>query len=362
MSTANWLSTTHATSEIDLKNPFDFSELKKARERFGYAQKYKNPEMSETNKFLLKQMEEPEKFETGHSFQKDDHVMLIGLKSEKFNGATGVIQEFIESTRRYKVKLNKIISGKEEVSIDAKKLILRFYSVSITVPLSQSKKIHSLDRLYKAWREFSFWQVDQWLTLGARGSQKRDTFEYHATRCLGYRRFDPRRMDDVDLQDYFKDHKNLFDCDGKRCNFLRILTKWRLVEAIARNWNFVTSILFELRIEEIPQKWQERWLSSLQKICRDVWTLIGIREGRKLCYVEIPKSGKLADAKLPGLRILHDQAIPIIEACLRVEEETPFAKWEFHPRWKPRPRDVGIDDPDDRRDRERDYLSGEKYD
>ena len=86
------------------------------------------------------------------------------------------------------------------------------------------------------------------------------------------------------------------------------------------NWLEITNILFELRMENIQKKWQDKWTDRLKKICRDVWTLIGIRKGREMCHVEIPKSTKLADARLPELRILHDQAIPIIEACMRVED------------------------------------------
>jgi len=311
--------------------------IRNIRSQYGSAQR-RIEEVTETNKYLLRQMQTVKR-ERGDTFLKGQRIMLIDLNTESFNGRYATVELWDEVRERYRINMD---DDKRTIYVHEFNMVTRYYGISIRYDIIHPKQIMSLDDIFKAWRDVSMWQLNKWCDVSKLGSDGSRPFQRHIQKCLHNKKFDPTGMDDFDIIDTFAEWKEMFVCKRPSCNFLRVLTKWQMIQQMAQVWHEFTKILFAGRRRDLKINWYqkaERCIKDWGEFCNK---LEGPTAAQLVTCVEIRKGGKQEDMYFPPYRLLRERALKILEVCVRIEDQSPYQVFELNPRWKPVASELGL--------------------
>lgn len=269
--------------------------------------------------------------ETGSSFQQYDQVVLHSLNAAEYNGITGVVEEFMEETRRFKVCLDR---DSKSISLDPKNLLHRYYGIEVVFQPTQPSHILSIDDIFDAWRTLSKFQINKWVNFKTQMSRTKKPFLRHVEKCMRIRHFDVEKLDDYDIADLFKDYDKLFHC--KKClPFSKVLSNWKLLQSMAEVWVEFSDILFAECVADLPKNWEKKYKRHLRKFSDLYYSYAGKSGCNEIIGVEMSKSGLFSEAKLPPFRILYDRSLKILEIGVNECEKTARGMYEHMPNWAP---------------------------
>eukprot|EP00494_Astrolonche_serrata_P025189 UN25450 len=163
------------------------------------------------------------------------------------------------------------------------------------------KHIVSIREVFDCFREVCFFQIKNWFVI-----DQTKPFDKHIRKCLKME-LDYKRMNNFQLIELFRDYNRLFRC--KKCSSFGFMSCWKFLIQVSQAWLEVCDILFVDSVKDLPPKWIGSLRKRLTKFGDKMELVFPAKQYKNHCFVEITKSARFADAKVPPFRMLSDRAL-----------------------------------------------------